>query len=167
MTVQIAAASSDKLHQTASHLLMGEEMEDFRKYGHFYVVILRCYCFSDFHFTSRLSWIYLMSFYFKKQKEHYLLLCTITHFKVLKESQSRENLEIILSNFSLYRWRNIDPEGQGDFSKGKPVADLTFKAQCASSSLVLFTPPWCSTDIHLCFWFEHYYFSLLHILLFP
>lgn len=35
----MAAASSNKLHQTASHLLMGEEMEAFLKYGDFYVAI--------------------------------------------------------------------------------------------------------------------------------
>lgn len=49
MTPQMAAASSNKLRQTAPHLLMGKEMEGFRKHGDFYVVAHKCDWGSDFH----------------------------------------------------------------------------------------------------------------------
>ena len=52
MTAQMAAASSNKLHQTASHLLMGDEMEAFLKYGDFYVAIHKGNWFSEFHISS-------------------------------------------------------------------------------------------------------------------
>lgn len=51
MTAQMAAASSNKLHQTASHLLMGEEIGDFFEMI-FYVVIHKCNWFSDFQISS-------------------------------------------------------------------------------------------------------------------